>query len=246
MLWRCRGEYHIRFIYFCLNNNRLDARPVILGIRPAYLVDSVILFEDEIEELSDALQKRSSDLLILQLGEDFLVAHRNLLRDLLEDYIAGRYQVILIDFSSLKPCPSSTDESLKNLSNILVALLRDDATLVKIPYSAVSLPAIAGLLLSYPVVYHCDFEGELQNNAEVVVFSIYPSASKTKKLMQFSCPRDLSDGASEMLERTTANWEVRINQLSESRRREWREFAGTEDNNLHIESHAQTVAGMAL
>jgi len=137
--------------------------------------------------------------------------------ELLSSHVNGQYETILVDFSTFKPCNSSVYESLRKFSAVLLALLQDDSKFLKvpeIPEAPISRPAIAGLLLSYPIIYHCKSETEVLHDVDVVVFSVYPPPLYNKPFMQFSCPLGLRKVAERMLENTVEEWQNRVeNQL---------------------------------
>lgn len=89
-----------------------------------------------------------------------------------------------------------------------------------------SLPAMAGLLLSYPVIYYSDDSNAKLVNVEMEVLSVYADGQKCIVLMQFSCPCHFLDVATQKLNMITKEWEGRIARLSSPLREKWRIFTG--------------------
>ena len=86
-----------------------------------------------------------------------------------------------------------------------------DSSIIDVVGMVKSLPSLAGLLLSYPVIYHSEDVGAQLMDTEVKVVSVCTSSSRL--LMQFSCPTYLIDEVRHDLEAIVKEWETRISRL---------------------------------
>jgi Domain of unknown function (DUF4504) len=109
-----------------------------------------------------------------------------------------------------------------------------------------SLPTLAGLLLSYPVIYYSDDSNAKLVNAEMDVLSVCADGQKCMALMQFSCPHHVLDVATQKLNMITKEWGDRVTRLSSPLREKWCNFTGGESCILKIEVETRKVPVLSL
>jgi hypothetical protein len=185
---------------------------------------------------------------VLVVGEQVFIVHRTLVSHLLGQFIDGTYCPILIDFPSLALCSPSTLIALQDVSKYILRTIEEgeQRIIIKPSGNIELLPSVAGLLLSYPAIYHSrDLHARLVD-MEVNVFSVRTSGAETRVLMQFSSPLNFQDEVMTKLTSAVAEWELRISQLSSSLQDKWLKFTGVESCTLTIQLETRRVPVICL
>jgi hypothetical protein len=167
----------------------------------------------------------------------------------LTQFIDGTYQPVQIAFPSLTRCNPSALVSLKDVSKKLLEMLEQQKQSLLVKVGGVisdSLTSLAGLLLSYPAIYHSEDTVAQLLDTDVNVISVWTNGSEEKSLMQLSCPLDMLDEVMPELEKTVAKWEKRISQLPPLFREKWRNFTGEELCTLKIQTETRRVPILSL
>jgi hypothetical protein len=229
----------------------------VCGIRPAYLIDTLILQKNELELLVKALravrfyqsmshEQENSEVSALLLEDQIFVIHESLLKDALGRFIEGTYCPISVDFPSLSRCNQSAIFSLRDIAKDIIKTLEQDrdSSIIDVVGMVKSLPSLAGLLLSYPAVYYSEDVGAKLMDTEVKVVSV--CAGSFRVLMQFSCPTYLLNEVRFDLESIVKEWESRISSLTPLLLQKWRTFTGVESCTLKIQIETCRVPILSL
>jgi hypothetical protein len=229
----------------------------VCGIRPAYLIDTATLNKEELKSLTKTLltvrfhqsmshEQENSEVSTLLLEDQIFVIHRSLLKDLVGRFNEGTYCPTLVDFPSLSRSNQSAIFSLRNTAKDVMRTLEQDSdsSIIDVVGMVKSLPSLAGLLLSYPVIYHSEDIGAQLMDTEVKVVSVCTGSSCV--LMQFSCPTYLIDEVRHDLEAIVKEWETRISRLSRLLLPKWRSFTGVESCTLEIQIETRRVSILTL
>lgn len=174
--------------------------------------------------------------------------NRTLVTELVGQFIDGTYRPVLVDFPSLTLCSSSALKSLQEVSRDVLKMIeqKKHPLIVRVGGSIQSLPSLAGLLLSYPAIYHSEDLDARLLDTDVNVISLRTDGTKPRVLMQFSCPLNFLDEVTTKLTPIIEQWESRISQLSPSLQEKWRKFTGVESCTLKIHIETRRVPILSL
>jgi hypothetical protein len=186
--------------------------------------------------------------LALVLEEQVFIVHRKLIIDLLGNFENGLYSPVLVDFPSLRCCDSTPLLEIRDFCRHLISVLEqeEENTIIKIDHNLKSPSSVAGLLLSYVIIYYSDNTDAKLLHAEVGVFSVYTESPQSRILMQFSCPPDLLETAERELMKVVSDWESRISALRSTLQEKWRDFTGVESCTLKIRIETRRVPILSL
>jgi len=179
------------------------------------------------------------------VGQVF-IAHRGLVNGLLRDFADGVYRPLLIDFPSFTPTDDSRASSLKEVAKGLFTVLEGlkHALVIKYENDFPSLPTLAGLLLSYPVLYCSEDPMAKLLDAEVDVYSIYTDSAAHQTVLQFSGPASFREVISKDLAKLADDWNRRLYHLTPELSKRWTDYTGVESSCIlktHIETRRVSV-----
>jgi hypothetical protein len=231
----------------------------VCAVRPAFLVDTAVLDSDLNEFVNELRLVRSplmsqtdcqehKSLVAIELDGHVVLAHRELLRDLLARFVEGKYRPVLIDFLSQGIASKSASEHLRHVASALLEVIEKASVspAVEFPGGSHSLPTLAGLLLSYPAIYYSERNNDRLVDANVAVFGLHTGGVDRRNLMQFSCPPDLAEIVLETLKLTVQEWETRISNMPAGLKEKWINYTRAESCTLEIQMETRRVPILTL
>lgn len=176
------------------------------------------------------------------------LAHRDLLRDILARFVEGKYRPVLIDFISQGIASKAVSECLILEARTLLEALDKPSIppVIEFPGDSNSLPALAGLLLSYPAIYYSERVNDRLVDANVIVFAVHTGGVDRRNLMQFSCPPDVAEIVLETLKLTVVEWETRISNMPAGSKEKWIDYTRAESCTLEIQMETRRVPILTL
>ena len=161
------------------------------------------------------------------------------MKEVLTRFVDGSYNPILIEFPSLCLCEQRLYQEIRRTAYEILEKLQEleSSSIVEFDDTVDSAPAIAGLILSYPAIYHSKKEDKLVD-AEITIFSVHIESPEQRILMQFSCPPRYRDQTTQILMKTATEMEARIGRIPESLREEWHGF--TRGKSCKLKAHIET------
>jgi len=181
------------------------------------------------------------------VGQVFIV-HKTLLVDMLARFVERKYNPILIDFLSQRLASKAANDSLRNAAKSLLHNLHQDSnsSMIEFTGQVESLPSLAGLLLSYPAIYHSVDATTRLVDASINVVMVHTGGTDGKIVMQFSCPPDLMELGLEPLKSTVQEWKTRISTLQTSLKEKWINYTRAELCTLEIQIETRRVPILTL
>jgi hypothetical protein len=176
------------------------------------------------------------------------LAHQRLLWDLLARFVDGKYRPVLIDFISRGIASKTVSECLILEARTLLEALEKSSIspVIEFPSDSKSLPALAGLVLSYPAIYYSEGKNDQLVDANVTVFVVHTGGVDRRNLMQFSCPPDLAEIVLETLKLTVEEWEMRISSMGVGLKSKWIDYTRAESCTLEIQMETRRVPILTL
>ena len=201
------------------------------------------------------------------------IAHRKLLIEHLTRFTDGLFQPKLIDFPQLTPAESHSIRLLQHMATSLIhALEKEGSSIVNFVLSEAELASIfdcspsslasrsdeplessfssglAGILLSYPAIYHSTRLDSTATDKDLDVYSVYTDSPRRQVLMQFSAPLDFQGEVKIKLETIISEWKVRLTQISEGLFQKWQEYTGGGGESctfkIQIETHRVPIMSL--
>jgi hypothetical protein len=167
-------------------------------------------------------------------GQNFIV-HRTLVVELLVGVCEGSFSPILIDFPALTPCGTEIYVSMAKVSRDIINMIERDesSTVLEIGDNLLSPPSLAGLLLSYPIIYYSEDPNARAMDTTLDVYSVCTNISESKVIMQFSGPPHLRDIITSKTDEIVHLWESRIAQPPQLEA--WQKFTGAESYTFKVQ-----------
>ena len=163
-------------------------------------------------------------------------------------FVDGSYRPILIDFLSQRPASQAASDSLTKAAKSVLQNLHQNSnsSLIDFIGEVESLPSLAGLLLSYPAIYHSADATHRLVDTSINVVMVHTGGTDGEIVMQFSCPPDLTELWIEPLKSTVQEWETRISTLPPTLKEKWISYARAEFRNLEIQMETRRVSILTL
>jgi hypothetical protein len=173
--------------------------------------------------------------------------HRHLVKESITRFLTGISRPIIVDFHSFENTGPEAVTALKESCAYLLARIDEGKEGISISSNVVqSPPSLAGLLLSYPLIYNSEDPTFKLFNAEVVVFSVCTDSTLPRTLMQFSSPPSVVDQVQTLLEEIVKEWEDRMKQLSLELKDRWSRYTGVESCTLKIQVETRRAPLLSL
>ena len=174
--------------------------------------------------------------------------HERLLLDLLARFVEGTYYPVLIDFLSQAIASETAVVSLKKGARALLEVLKKGSIspVIEVPGHSQCLPALAGLLLSYPAIYYSESKRDRLVDANVNVLKLRTGGHDGRTLMQFSCPPEITELVLDPLKSTVREWEERISNIPAVLKEKWVNYTRAESCTLEIQMATRRVPILTL
>jgi len=183
---------------------------------------------------------------VLLLNDQVFFIHRHLVKESIIRFLTCVSTPIIVDFCSFDNAGREAATILRESSAGLLARLDQEDTMIIFSNVEKSPTSLAGLLLSYPLVYYSDDPASKLFDAEVAVFSVWTDSTFPRTLMQFSSPPKFVDQVHSLLKEIVKEWSARLKQLSPELNNRWRTYAGVESCTLKIQVETRRAPILSL